>query len=43
MAAPLEFLPIDRLRQQLEVNLIGQVAVTQAFLPALPRARAAGS
>jgi NAD(P)-dependent dehydrogenase (short-subunit alcohol dehydrogenase family) len=39
VAAPLEFLPIDRLRQQLEINLIGQVAVTQAFLPALRRAR----
>lgn len=39
VAAPLELLPIDRLRQQLEVNLIGQVAVTQAFLPALRRAR----
>jgi NAD(P)-dependent dehydrogenase (short-subunit alcohol dehydrogenase family) len=35
VAAPLEFIPIDRLRQQLEVNLIGQIAVTQAFLPAL--------
>jgi len=39
VAAPLEFLPIDRLHQQLEVNLIGQIAVTQAFLPALRRAR----
>src|ERR671930_584923 len=39
VAAPLEFLPVDRLRQQLEVNLIGQVAVTQAFLPALRGAR----
>jgi NAD(P)-dependent dehydrogenase (short-subunit alcohol dehydrogenase family) len=39
VAAPLEFLPIDRLRQQLEINLIGQLAVTQAFLPALRRAR----
>ena len=39
VAAPLEFLPIDRLRQQLEVNLIGQIAVTQAFLPALRHAR----
>lgn len=37
VAAPLEFLPIDRLRQQLEINLIGQAAVTQAFLPALRR------
>jgi NAD(P)-dependent dehydrogenase (short-subunit alcohol dehydrogenase family) len=35
VAAPLEFLPIDQLRRQLEINLIGQVAVTQAFLPAL--------
>jgi NAD(P)-dependent dehydrogenase (short-subunit alcohol dehydrogenase family) len=39
VAAPLEFIPIDRLRQQLEINLIGQIAVTQAFLPALRRAR----
>jgi NAD(P)-dependent dehydrogenase (short-subunit alcohol dehydrogenase family) len=38
VAAPLEFLPIDRLRHQLEINLIGQMAVTQAFLPALRRA-----
>ncbi len=30
---PLEFLPIDRLRRQLEVNVVGPVAVTQAFLP----------
>ena len=35
VAAPLEFLPMDKLRQQLEINLIGQAAVTQAFLPAL--------
>jgi NAD(P)-dependent dehydrogenase (short-subunit alcohol dehydrogenase family) len=39
VAAPLEFLPMDRLRQQLEINLIGQAAVTQAFLPALRRGR----
>src|SRR3954470_9073981 len=37
VAAPLEFLPVERLRQQLEINLIGQMAVTQAFLPALRR------
>ena len=35
VAAPIEFLPVDQLRHQLEVNLIGQVAVTQAFLPSL--------
>jgi NAD(P)-dependent dehydrogenase (short-subunit alcohol dehydrogenase family) len=30
---PLEVLPLDVLRRQLEVNVIGQVATTQAFLP----------
>ena len=37
--APLEHQPIDDFRRQLEVNLVGQVAVTQAFLPALRTAR----
>ncbi len=36
---PLEAVPIDALRRQLEVNVIGQVAVTQAFLPLLRKAR----
>ena len=36
---PLEHLPIDEIRRQLEVNLIGQIAVTQAFLPLLRTAR----
>jgi NAD(P)-dependent dehydrogenase (short-subunit alcohol dehydrogenase family) len=35
VAAPVEFLPIEDLRRQLEVNVIGQVAVIQAFLPLL--------
>jgi NAD(P)-dependent dehydrogenase (short-subunit alcohol dehydrogenase family) len=39
VAAPLEYLPLDQLRHQLEVNLIGQLAVTQRFLPALRAAR----
>lgn len=39
VGGPLEFLPIDALRTQLEVNVIGQVAVTQAMLPAVRRAR----
>ena len=39
IAAPLELVPIDELRRQLEVNVVGQVAVTQAFLPALRRVR----
>ena len=38
LAAPLEVVPIDELRRQLEVNVVGQVAVTQAVLPALRRA-----
>ena len=37
--APLEFLPLEELREQLEVNVVGQLAVTQAFLPALRAAR----
>jgi NAD(P)-dependent dehydrogenase (short-subunit alcohol dehydrogenase family) len=35
VAGPIEFLPLDQLRLQLEVNLVGQVAVIQEFLPAL--------
>lgn len=38
VAAPLEYVPLAQFRRQLEVNLIGQVAVTQVFLPALRRA-----
>jgi NAD(P)-dependent dehydrogenase (short-subunit alcohol dehydrogenase family) len=36
---PLEFVAIEQWRRQMEVNFIGQVAVTQATLPALRRAR----
>jgi NAD(P)-dependent dehydrogenase (short-subunit alcohol dehydrogenase family) len=39
LGGPLEFVPLDELRKQLEVNVVGQVAVTQAFLPALRRGR----
>jgi NAD(P)-dependent dehydrogenase (short-subunit alcohol dehydrogenase family) len=39
VSGPLEFLPIDDLRRQIEVNVIGQVAVTQAMLPLLRIAR----
>lgn len=34
-AAPLEFIPIEEFRRQIEVNLVGQLAVTQAVLPLL--------
>ncbi|HMC50160.1 MAG TPA: SDR family NAD(P)-dependent oxidoreductase [Solirubrobacterales bacterium] len=37
--APLETIPIEDLRHQLEVNLISQVAVTQAMLPLIRSAR----
>jgi NAD(P)-dependent dehydrogenase (short-subunit alcohol dehydrogenase family) len=36
---PLEYLPMDAFRRQIEVNLTGQVAVTQAFLPMLRASR----
>jgi NAD(P)-dependent dehydrogenase (short-subunit alcohol dehydrogenase family) len=36
---PLEFLPLDDIRRQLEVNVIGPIAVTQAFLPLLRKSR----
>jgi len=36
---PLEFLPLDDLRRQLEVNVIGQVAATQAFLPMIRKSK----
>ena len=39
VAGPLEFLPLDALRTQLEINVIGQIAVTQAVLPLIRRAR----
>jgi NAD(P)-dependent dehydrogenase (short-subunit alcohol dehydrogenase family) len=38
IAAPLELVPLEELRHQLEVNVVGQVAVLQAVLPALRRA-----
>ena len=39
IAIPLEFIPLEELRRQLDVNVVGQVAVTQAFLPQLRRSR----
>jgi NAD(P)-dependent dehydrogenase (short-subunit alcohol dehydrogenase family) len=39
VAAPIEFIPLEQLRHQLEINLVGQVAVTQHFLPALRAGR----
>jgi NAD(P)-dependent dehydrogenase (short-subunit alcohol dehydrogenase family) len=39
LPGPLELVPIDVFRRQIEVNLVGQLAVTQTMLPALRRAR----
>jgi len=39
VAGPLEILPLDQFRLQLEVNVVGQIAVMQAFLPLLRKAR----
>lgn len=39
VGGPLEFIPRDDLRMQFEVNVIGLVATTQAFLPAIRAAR----
>jgi NAD(P)-dependent dehydrogenase (short-subunit alcohol dehydrogenase family) len=39
VTSPLEHLPLDELRRQLEVNVVGQLAVTQAVFAQLRRAR----
>ena len=39
VAGPVEFLPLPELRRQFEINVVGQVAVTQAFLPLIRTAR----
>jgi NAD(P)-dependent dehydrogenase (short-subunit alcohol dehydrogenase family) len=38
VAGPLEFMPMEDFRRQMEVNVTGLLAVTQAFLPMLRRA-----
>jgi NAD(P)-dependent dehydrogenase (short-subunit alcohol dehydrogenase family) len=37
VGGPLEYIPIDELRRQFEVNVLGPAAVTRAFLPLLRR------
>jgi NAD(P)-dependent dehydrogenase (short-subunit alcohol dehydrogenase family) len=39
VTGPIELVPIEELRRQFEVNVFGQVAVTQAFLPLIRAAR----
>ncbi|HEV2997764.1 MAG TPA: SDR family oxidoreductase [Solirubrobacteraceae bacterium] len=38
VGGPIELLPLERVREQMEVNFFGHLAVTQALLPALRRA-----
>lgn len=38
LPSPLETMPIDDFRRQIEINLTGQVAVTQAMLPLIRKA-----
>lgn len=39
VSGPLECVPIAEIREQLETNVVGQLVLTQALLPALRRAR----
>jgi NAD(P)-dependent dehydrogenase (short-subunit alcohol dehydrogenase family) len=39
VSGPVEVVPVEEWRRQIEVNLIGQVAVTRALLPAVLNAR----
>jgi len=39
VSGPMEGLPLDEVRRQFEVNVVGQVAVTQAVLPKLRASR----
>ncbi|MDQ3878162.1 MAG: SDR family oxidoreductase, partial [Actinomycetota bacterium] len=39
ISGPAEFVPIDEVRRQFEINLFGHMAMTQAFLPMLRRSK----
>lgn len=41
VSAPLEMVPLELFRKQLDVNLVGQLGVTQAMLPLMRRAGSA--
>ena len=43
LPGPLEHMPIDVFRRQIEINLVGQLALTQAMMPALRLARGQGA
>lgn len=39
LSGPLEFLPLDEVQKIFDINVIGQIAVTQAFMPMLRQSR----
>jgi short-subunit dehydrogenase len=39
LSGPLEFFPVEKLREQLEINTIGPISVTQAFMPLIRKAK----
>lgn len=39
VAGPMEFMPLEDLREQFEINVLGKVAFSQAFLPLLRASR----
>jgi NAD(P)-dependent dehydrogenase (short-subunit alcohol dehydrogenase family) len=39
VSGPFEFVPVEQIREQFEVNVVGLVAVTQAFIPLLRKGR----
>jgi NAD(P)-dependent dehydrogenase (short-subunit alcohol dehydrogenase family) len=39
VGGPLEFIPVHTLRHQMETNVLGHIAVTQAFIPLLRQSR----
>lgn len=39
LSGPLEFLPMDEVQKIFDVNVIGQIAVTQAFMPMIRQSR----
>lgn len=38
VAGPLELIPVEKIREQFEINVIGQIAIIQAFLPLIRKA-----
>ena len=42
LPSPLEYVPVDVFREQIEINLVAQLALTQAMMPSLRSARDGG-